>query len=315
MTNIITPEKLRLISQQDLPTLIEFDTLGLLIGPDETIHDYCNRLKQLQKNLTEFNLALDTQGYIEIFDMKFAKSDLIPEPIFSEAQKRTSTLYDFTITWIPGFFTNERMGWLFAGCALYHQDDFSALFLIRKSFQHHDKWLIYSRNELIAHELCHIAHIGFNMKNYEELFAYQTAESRFRRICGGLLRSTTDTYLLLGSAVVMMVAQFLNLAIRPPSEWRNHPMPIIYLLCLMFMLYVILRYLFYFRRYQMAHQAIASIADGRYATAVLFRCSETEIKLIAKINLRDKLIHWISCRASQSMRWKIIKEKYFHKLL
>ena len=137
---------------------------------------------------------------------------------------------------------------------MYSYEDFFAIFIIRKAFKQKEKWVIYSRTELMAHELCHVAHIGFRIRNYEEIFAYQTSESLFRRMIGGMLRTTTDTYLLLASMLVMLVSQVINVTTRSPSEWHEFPMPLIYGTILLIFAYILFRYLFYWNRFRRARR-------------------------------------------------------------
>jgi hypothetical protein len=68
-------------------------------------------------------------------------------------------------------FTN---GWiekqiLFTSTPSLTMHELFVIFIIRKARQSKEKWLLYRLTESIAHESCHIAHIGFSTKNYEEL--------------------------------------------------------------------------------------------------------------------------------------------------
>ena len=162
----------------------------------------------------------------------------------------------------------------------------------------------------MAHELCHIAHIGFKTKNYEEIFAYQTSESGFRRKLGGLLRTTADTYLLLGSVIALLIAQVINITTRPPAEWNTLPMPLIYGAAVMVFIFISARYMFYWQRFKHALRNLSSVFTKEHALPVLFRCSDEEIKTLAKFKTTSDISAWLCEQMYSSVRWQIIMKKY-----
>ena len=62
-------------------------------------------------------------------------------------------------------------------------------FQLKPVFAKQEKWLIYSRQELISHEMCHIARFHLHSHRYEETLAYKTSTSRLRKAIGGALLS------------------------------------------------------------------------------------------------------------------------------
>ena len=203
------------------------------------------------------------------------------------------------------------MGFLFAGCAMYSLEDFFAVFVIRNAFRRKEKWLIYSRTELIAHELCHIAHIGFDVKDYEELLAYQTATSRFRRLFGGVLRSSKDTYMLLGSVIFLLVAQIVNITFRPPLEWQNFPMPLIMGGVLFVFSWILTCYLHKLFTFRTACKRFSERITRNHILPILFRCSYEEIREISALKNKEILETWLTDKQRESVRWRIITNKYF----
>ena len=307
---IITPKNLDFIAKENIDTLVEFDNKGLLLGPNETLEEYCKRLGTLKENIQAMKHELKENGRIELLGTHFSKDEVIPHAIFQTAQTVTRTLYHFDIDWVPGFFANHRMGILFAGCALYSRDDFFAVFIIRKIFKLKERWIIYSRTELMAHELCHVAHIGFQTRDYEEIFAYQTSESAFRKILGGMLRTTTDTYMILTCVIVLLIAQILNVILRPPSLWHEFPMPLIYGISTLGFCLIFFRYLYFWHRFKNAQTNIMRVFGRLKALPVLFRCDGSEIKEISKLNEETDLRVWLSYKLHSSVRWRIIVKKF-----
>ena len=304
---LITDTKLDLIRQGDLDVLVELDRHGLLMGPGETVAAFAERLETLRRNLQQFTSEIDAAGEIEVFDISLEKSSTIPRDAFRSAQQLTGELYDFEIDWVPGFYTNKRMGLLFAGCALYSSDDYFALFIVRKAFEKRERWLIYSRTELLAHELCHIAHMGFNTVDFEEMFAYQTSPSRFRRAIGGLFRTPMDSYAVLGSAFLLAGAQIVNRLYLGMVPIYQFPISLFAMIVIVCFGVVGGRYLKSLSMYGRARARLRELVDEAPARAILFRCSGAEIREIAHT---AEPRAWLTAQADQDIRWRVILHKY-----
>ncbi len=312
---IFTEENFNLLLQKDIETFIFFDDNGLLIGPDELIEDYVKRLRILSNNITEFNKESGSKNTIELLNTRFGKESIIPGKMFDNANDRIKTLYDITIDWVPGFFSNHKMGLLFAGYAIYSFDDFFAVFIIRAAFRDKEKWLIYSRTELIAHELCHIAHIGFNVNDYEEFFAYQTSPCLFRRLIGGALRTPTDTYMILGAVGLMFSAQMINICFRSPLEWHTFPMPLVSALTVSILLFIAGRYCYSLYLMNKANRNLTKLFDKQNVMPILFRCSTAELKKIVQLNTVESMKDWMYDKKECEFRWQLILRKYRQKEL
>lgn len=67
---------------------------------------------------------------------------------------------------------------------------------LRHHFQKNKRYLgLYSKEEVVAHELVHYMRAGFEEPLFEEFLAYQTSKSRLRRFLGPILRSSGETLL------------------------------------------------------------------------------------------------------------------------
>jgi hypothetical protein len=287
------------VVSSDLEALAQLDERGFLIGPDEAIADYAKRLKEIRDNVVALNEELKA-GPKQFFEFSLVAKDRIPMSVYrGEAESMTHGLYDFSIDWIPGFYTNTSMGILYAGCALYAYEDFFAVFILRKSFQKKSRWLIYNRTELMAHELCHIARIGFRSEVYEEYFAYQTASSGFRRFIGGVLRSARDTWIMLGSVILLLVMQVINVL-------RGNYTPLVYLIPLAAGTYLLGRYLIARGRVRRAQRNLANAFGEDAALPLLFRSSDADI---AALSQQEDPRDWIAKRAKTSIRWQVNQQR------
>lgn len=301
--------KLEKAAAGDLDALVALDDLGLLLAPDEPLAVYVARLRELRANLEQFAADLEARGEVDFFGIRLVRADAIPDALGADARQLTKRLYGFSVDWVPGFFTDARLGLLFAGCAFYPQDRVLPVFIVRQAFQAREKWWIYTRTELLAHELTHIAHLGFRTVNYEEHFAFQTATSAFRRLAGGMFRTPRDTYLVLGAMAAVLVAQLVNVRVRPPERVWTMPFPLVFAAGLGAVGWVLLRYLWNRRRLARARRHVAAVFGAAAALPVLFRCSEPEIRELAGLP-PAAVGAWCERQAAVSLRWQVIRRKF-----
>lgn len=300
---MVNEDLLQLAEGGDLVALVELDCQGLLLGADESLADYATRLRCLRANIAKMDGELERNGTYTLDDVKVERDQRIPAEIFAEPRSLTQRLFGFTIDWVPGFFIDSS-GLLFGGCSYYYFPDFFALFTIRRAFAEQERWLIYRRTELLAHELCHIARIGIGSREYEEVFAYRTSASRFRRAVGGMFRSPADSYSFLGSAFVILLARLTQIGWLPGLvQW---PFWLPFLFCLLFQFG---RHGATMKRFSRACERLAAVC-GEQALPVLFRCTDGEVLAIAGLDSPADLNAWIEERCRDSWRWRVIRQRF-----
>jgi hypothetical protein len=300
---MLTDDLLQRGENGDLDALAALDRQGLLLGAEESLEEYAERLRSLQANIGRMDADLADTGSFTVEDLTVEADQRIPGELFAEPQDTTRQLYDFGIDWVPGFFITPQ-GVLFGGCAYYFYPDFFALFIIRRAFAERDRWLIYRRSELLAHELCHIARIGLGSTEYEEVFAYRTANSGFRRFFGGIFRTQWDSFSFLGTAFVILLGRLLQI-------FRFHSLPqwpfwVPFLVCLLAQLG---RHKVVMRRLDQARRAVAAICADQ-AEAVLFRCTDAELHALAGLRTAAEATAWVEERCADSWRWRVIRHRF-----
>ena len=283
----------------DLTALAKLDQCGFIMSSDETSRQYVQRIRTFRENSLKMESALRQKGEYEFEGMTFKETQRIPEKIFREASEVCEKKYAFSIDWVPGFYMNPRFSMLFGGCAFSYYPDFFALFIIRQSFKKKKKWLIYNRDELLSHELCHIARIALNSTKYEEIFAYQTSTSFFRRLMGGIFLSQTDSFLFLGSVFLFLIGQILRTFWLP-----SMPFFIFGCLPIISVSWLGIRYARILSKFKTARMKLEKRFCGK-ALAVLFRCTDAEIDEIASTNDVNAYID-----SKNSLNWKMMRESY-----
>lgn len=102
--------------------------------------------------------------------------------------------------WVELVFSNKGLLPWEGGC-LWITEDQKPLLQLRKTFEKKERIFgLYSREEIISHELIHAYRFQFNEPIFEEVLAYHTSSSSFRRFLGPLFRSSKESlYFLLAS--------------------------------------------------------------------------------------------------------------------
>lgn len=303
MPQIIDNSLLEAAEKGDIKALAALDKRGFIIGTNETAADYVARLRTLLKNIGKMEEELSSSSKYKCGDendsITVQAKDRIPQSIFAEAAQKCRELYGFTIDWVPGFFIDPFF--LFGGCAFCFFPDFFAMFIIRRNFRDAEKWFIYSRKELISHELCHIARLALDSTTFEENFAYQTATSPFRRLLGGIFYKQNDSALFLGATLLVLLVQILRTFWLPAI-----PIAPFWALPAIVVCWLAIRYCLLRRNLSKA-TSNARLIFGDNARKVIFRCSDNEIMQIARLDTADSLKAWT---AKQGLKWQIIQSSF-----
>lgn len=301
---MVNDELIDAAERGELAALVELDTKGLLLGPSESLTDYAGRLRCLRQNIRRMDDELREAGTFTVEGVTVQADSRIPDALFAEACDDTEKLYACRVDWVPGFFINPRFSLLFGGCAFYFHPDFFALFIIRRVFARQARWLIYSRRELLAHELCHVARIAFASQRYEEMLAYQTSTSPFRRVAGSIFRSQAEAFWFLGSTVGLLIAQMLQTLVWP--AWPVWPF---WGLVVGVGLWLAL-HLVRLRRVRDAAIVRAEWLAPGHGRALLFRCSDEEVDAVAGLSTPAVAQAWFEAQCRGQLRWRVIRERF-----
>lgn len=293
-SNLLTPSAIAEAARGSVSALRKFDRHGLFPAPGENSQEFADRLTRLAAALSKLEQELQQKKCVEpCSGIKLHDNSLIPANIYNEALAKTVELYDVKPDWVPGFFADESFGLLWGGCALSDMESNLVLFIIRKVFRKKRRFLVYDRQELMAHELTHAAHQSINEIKYEEYFAYRTAQSRLRKFFGGCFISKYDAMLFLLPILLLPVVQILNVftAIKLPVEY-------FYIIAAVYPVYLSLRC---FATYRTAAKARNFLEKNSvvHPDAVLFRMTAGEIASLARNQMAQ----------GNDLRWVLIKER------
>jgi len=292
-----------LAAGEDLELLAQLDRHGRLLGPGETLEEYRARLAEEGEALQNFEQALDRERQHIDGNIFVTAADRISDKWMESAGEITSKIYGFRVNWAPGFFVRNGVGFLWGGCAWYDPEKKRTVFLLRDKFRTAERYLIYSRTELVAHELCHVARAPFGDDwQLEEFFAYRTSPSALRRYLGNCFVRRFDALLFLGPALVLLALQLVNvLAGQSVPIW---PAWALLVGCLGWLL---LRNHLARRRFFQVRAKLHRWMKSR-AQALMFRSTWTELGELARLNSKPQFLSWIAQKAEAEPRWRVIRK-------
>jgi len=285
----------------DASALLELDSKGFLLAPGESAEEYAARVEEIVRRAAEFQSELERAGKIEIPGLATLERDRRIGGAMDEAAEITSEAYGFSVDWVPGFFLSKGLGLLWGGCAVSFADDPLPVFLIRAVFAERRKWLFYRREELLAHELCHVARSPLRDAKYEETFAYRVSPSRFRSYFGGCFERQHDALLFLAPFFMLLAAQTAKLYFG--MSWI--PMPLFWgLTALVPALFLLKNHL----ARKVLFKAEKSLRRAEIAEPfrLLFRSTAAEIAEIASFaGDSEGLSRWLDGKRASEPRWEV----------
>lgn len=300
---LISREHIAKVRQGDLDAMAELDAMGIFPGVGETAAAFAGRLETLNRNTAKMEEALRQRGKYTVEGVTVAANSRIPAAVFAGPLAHTGRLFGFRCDWVPGFFFTARPLSFFGGYAFYFFPEFFAMFMARREFAKKPKFLFIDRDELVAHEMCHIARASLESHAFEELFAYQTAATGFRRFAGGVFREQSDSFLFLGATFFLLFWQMLRAFLLPQL-----PASVGWLVLAADLLFLVLRHLRTYRQFLRAREKLASLyGDAAAARAVLFHASDSEIPRLAANARPDRLLEeW----SGAELRWQVVRKRF-----
>lgn len=276
------------LTNEDLNRL---NKLGLIPGPDESEEEFVKRVEYCQKYL-KGDVAKLVPFSIEVSEN---------EDIMHNALHKTAELFDIYPSWVPLFFSNYQLSPWHGGCAWITDasDDTPpyAFLQLRSVFKKSAKFLgIYSRDELIAHELVHVGRMRFFEPKFEEIFAFLTSSASFRRIFGPVIESARESYILMGTLFLVLVLQLFFASI------------LMLLIPLALAAFGLGRLMFRHSQFLKCHRQLTDIYDSsQIALAVMYRLTDTEICDFGSLSEEEIRAY---AKQQNSLRWRMIKAAY-----
>lgn len=278
--------------------LDEYNQKGLIPGPEESEEAFIER--------AEYCLNLETEI--------FKDEQIITEPLLQEPLKKSEALYGIKPDWIPLFFSNERLSPWQGGCVWIFQinDDSptSALLQMRKGFAIKKKYLLlYDRDELITHELAHVGRMAFQEPKFEEILAYQSSSSWYRKILGPLFQASWESMLFV---LMLMAIVFFDLFLILMGHldlyfqlmWLK-ALPVVYVTLLL------IRLIGRYRAFSRCKTRVKSLLPpNKDPLPFIYRLTDKEIIAFGSWS-KEQIQEYIAEQKDHSLRWRTLEEQNY----
>jgi len=289
-------------------TLIAYNKIGLIPGPGEDAEAFGQRV--------DYSLHLTARLPEEL--KSHLKDDLQPKEdqsneILQQAAANLKNRYDCAPDWTPLFFSDYKLPFWQGGCAWIFQMEentpTSALIQLRKNFKHSPRYLgIYHRNELLTHELSHCGRMMFQEPKFEEILAYRTSNSSFRRSFGALLQSSKESALIMLLLFMLIVFDVFLIALgRPDAYYLAFWLKLIPIALLAGSL---IRLGKRQKNLDRCLENLEACVGNDKAHAVVYRLQDREILLFSKFT-KQEIVEYAMHRKEEELRWKVIFKAYF----
>lgn len=273
--------------------LLQLNKNGIIPGPGETEEafllraDYCEKLHK--------HFPVDMPDEMESISA------------YSDALNMSRRCFDIVPTWIPLFFSNYQLRFWQGGCAwIFQQSEelpTAAFFQLRRTFRSRPAYLgLYHRDEIISHETAHAGRMMFQEPKYEELLAYQTAASSFRKWFGPLVQSSKESMLFVLLLFFTMVFDLYHVF------FDTLVLPWFKLLPLGMLVYTLYRLYRKQKTFERAKKRLGEVSP--HADAVLYRLRDKEIDTFAFMDAQS-IRAFAEQQRHSDLRWRLIALAYF----
>lgn len=286
--------------------LLRLDSAGFLPAPGESREEFILRSEEIIRVHQEFDEYIEREGSADIFDFVTVRnSDRIAPELVDDVARHTWELYGFAVRHVPGFYLTKAVGLLWGGCMLSDPDENFSVLLLRNAFKKKSRFLSYTRDELLAHELCHSVRQNLCEITLEEYFAYQTAKSPLRRYLGNCFIRDFDALLFVIPMLFLPVAEVLKALVYP-----EFPVWAVWILAAVYPVFLLVRNWCSRRVVNRARAALKS-CGVRQVEAVLFRSTKEELKELAGFHGKPEMFRqWVDVRKEKELRWQVISARF-----
>lgn len=283
---------------------MEWNGQGFIPGPDESPSAFEERIA-FCLNL-ESHLGSNTEGSFPL-DLSDAQS----KENLKEALPLTQKLYGIRPEWVPIFFSNHHLAPWHGGCAwIFQLSDTTptgAFLQLRASLKRSPSYLgIYRRKELTAHELAHVGRMQYQEPKYEEIFAYQSSSSRWRRFFGPIVQSSKESLFFILSLGLVILSDLALMSLgekMAPIAWGIKLLPAaLFLLALG-------RLSLRQRTYRRCQERLEKIFPCDAARHLLYRLKDSEIERFSRMSSLQ-ICQFIDKASENSFRWRFLKALY-----
>lgn len=272
--------------------LIEYNKRGLIPGPSETNEQFYQRVDFCEK------FFLDPSHFFSDFSL----NDRVTRQDLDWVYAKLIKTYDIAPDYLVAFYSNKNLYFFQGACTwiFEHKDHPLAVVQLRSRLKD-KKYFFYDREEILTHEVAHLARMAFEEKS-EEVFAYLLSSSFFRRSFGAIIENEKEVLIFFFSFFISLLCFIFSF---------NFLLAFSALSTSCIFLWGLFRLFKKKWRLKLAAKKLLKLVKReRWVRAILFRMTDKEIALFASWNAA-MIFSYI--KKQKSLRWRMIYLSYFSK--
>ena len=289
-----------------LDELIKLDEQGFVLPPGEqpaAFRESALRTLEWARGVRD---ELEHEGQVRLFGETFAAEQVVPGELLHQCLEPVRAVYGVSPCWVPAFFSDRLMPVYVGASTLYEtgEEGLRVCLLLRAPFRERARWLIYDRDELVSHEACHVARAALEQRQFEEVLAYTLSPSALRRTAGGVFNAGWEAPAVLAGGAVVIAGAGLELA------GVNGLIKLFSAIPLLGVLAFLAGRAVRAKTTVRAARRFLEPVFGSNAPAVLFRCTDEEIRLLGGAFRRGVAAdEWLEAHR-ETLRWQIICRRF-----
>lgn len=281
-----------LLKKEDL---LKWNRLGFIPGPKENEIVFLKRISHVL-------------GY----SRKKNKETQVSKYLWKKSLYRARDKYDIFPIWTKIIYKNQGLNLWEGACTWVlenEEGEIASCFLqMKKAFLNKHLFLgIYLHEDVLLHEFSHVARMAYPDDKFEEIHAYKSDSSYFRRFLGGALNifylTLTALFFLLSNILNIFLFGFLDI-------WKGYFFLSINVTCLIFTCFFILQFIYLKYLYLKTRSLLSDLVGLKTACHILYRLEESEIKQFSSFS-HDKILEFVKIQRKRNLRWKVIAYAYF----
>lgn len=212
--------------------------------------------------------------------------------------------------WLPLIYSNQGLPlWQGGVMWVFETPNYDKIPMIqlRKGFKK-GKFLFYSKDEVLLHEVLHAIRIGFNEPRFEEVLAYYHSKSKWRRFFGPLFRKPSHALFFISLIFISLMAQATSLFFLTSPLFLY-----LKIFILLPLIDLTLRSAILIKDQRLLKKSLKKLSEifsnQKEVFSVVIRLKDSEIQKFATEPI-EKILDYIEEETPKSIRWRQILAQF-----
>lgn len=229
----------------------------------------------------------------------------------NESLQITDNLYGIKPSWIPIIVSDVELSPWHGGCAWFFTHNECPGVILQLSSRFNKKGNLchlYSSEEICAHEITHAGRIMEEQDDFEEIFAYQTSPSSFRKWLGPIIQSSHEVYIFL-TLLLLTLSADVSVLLFPDFQTLSLWTTVTKIFPVLYGLWLFFRLMYKKKIWARALENLKKLPLNGPATHLHYRLTSSEIQAFSRMT-PEQILAYMQDQKKHSFRWKFLYSLY-----